>query len=148
MDPISAIGLAGNVVAFIEFASNLIISGIELHHAKNGTTSTNDVLEKVTRDLHNVCDGLVSTKEHNDFGSHSDLEAEISPLMGSCRSLGQELLTTLKSIQVEGQRKAWDSAWKTLRCAWKARDIKRLEGQLASLRSQLTTRLLTVLRCV
>lgn len=56
MDPISALGLAANILQFVDFASKLFSAGYQLHHA--GTSQQELDLGLVVRDLGDVSRNL------------------------------------------------------------------------------------------
>ena len=58
MDPFSALGLASNVVQFMEFGTKLISASLELYNSKDGTSSPNSELGIITKDLTGICSGL------------------------------------------------------------------------------------------
>ncbi len=145
MDPFIALGLAGNVVTFIDFTGKLINGSLELYNSADGASASHKVLEDVTKDLENLCDGLIPTRS-NIFGSGpSDSEITLLPVLESCRKLGQELLAVLEGLKVKGRRRAWQSARQALKCAWRANEIKCYKDQLDLYRSQLASRLLSLL---
>ena len=51
MDPITALSVAGNVVQFVSFSSDLFSKGFEIYKSTAGTLSTYEQLELITIDL-------------------------------------------------------------------------------------------------
>ena len=144
MDPFSALGLASNVITFIDFTSRLIDGSLELYHSTDGATASHKVLEDVTRDLGNLCDSLTPTQSKA-FGSGiSDCEVGLIPFLEPCKELGHELLTVLEGLKVQGRRKAWKSARQALKSVWKANKIKNYQNQLDLYRSQFAARVLSL----
>lgn len=145
MDPFLALGLASNVVTFIDFTGKLISGSLELYNSADGASASHKVLEDVTKDLEKLCDGLIPTRSNILESGPSDTEMILLPLLESCRKLGHELLTVLEGIKVQGRRGAWKSARQALKCAWRANEIKNYKEQLDLYRSQLASRLLSLL---
>jgi hypothetical protein len=54
MDPITALSIAGNVVQFISFGSDLFSKGREIYKSTTGTLSTYEQLELLTTDLRSL----------------------------------------------------------------------------------------------
>ena len=144
MDPLSALGLAGNVMTFIDFASRLINGSLELYHSTDGATASHRVLEDVTRDLGDLCDSLTPTQSDALGSGPSDSEIELLPFLGPCKALGHELLTVLEGLKIHGRRKAWKSARQALKSVWKANKIKSYQNQLDLYRSQFAARVLSL----
>ena len=145
MDPLATIGLAGNIVQFLDLGRRLVSVAVELYNASDGTTASNRVLDETSTDLHHLCRGL--EQGANKFQGHfrTESEAALLPLVKSCSALGEELNGVLEELKVKGRNKGWKSARKTLKTAWKAKDIGRYEKKLDLYRSQIATRLLTIL---
>ena len=143
MEPLAAIGLAGNIIQFLEFGGKLVSGAFELYN--DGATSSNRILEENSTDLYHICKGLEQRAE--DFCGHSRTESEAAllPLVESCTVLGEEFNRVLEYLKVKGRHKRWKSAQKILETAWKAKDLRRYEKHLDLYRSQITTRLLTIL---
>ncbi|KAL8897304.1 MAG: hypothetical protein Q9207_007278 [Kuettlingeria erythrocarpa] len=145
MEAFALIGLASNIVQFLEFSGRLISASSELYGAANGALSSNSVLEQITTDLKQHCDGLLPSTMASNGPARTDPEAALLLLGRSCRDLGQEFLVILEDLKVKGNRKRWQSARQALRTAWKAKDIQKYERQLGLYRSQIATRLLEIL---
>lgn len=148
MEPFSAIGLAGNVVTFIDFAGKLITGSLELYHSAHGSAAANQTLEDVVKDLEHICLRLSPPEsiEGNIMGSDPpDFGSTLIPILFACRSLGQRLLAKLESLKVKSKHRAWKSFQQTLKCAWKENEIRTYKEQLDLYRSQITAHLLTVL---
>ncbi|KAI4086823.1 MAG: hypothetical protein LQ344_007260 [Seirophora lacunosa] len=145
MESLAILGLAGNILQFLDFSGKIISGTLELYQSANGATSSNLVLENTSKDLVQLCAAMLPDLTSRSALTRSDSETALITLSESCRTLGQELLTVLEDLKVKGRRKRWQSARQALRSAWKARDVQRLESQLASYRSQIAARLLAIL---
>ena len=145
MDPFSALGVASNFITFIDFTSTLVNGSLELYHSADGATASHKALEDVTRDLRNLCDGLTPTQYNHVRSGPSDSETALLPLLEPCKQLGNELLTVLEGLKVQSRGEAWKSARQALKSVWKAKKIKNYQEQLDLYRSQLATRLLSLL---
>ena len=141
MEALAALGLAGNVLQFLDFGGALIKGTLECYQKADGATSVNAVLESITKDLTQLCAGMNATITCN----VNETDAALVQLSKMCQSLGQEFLSKLADLKVKGRRKGWQSLRQALRAAWKAKEIQRYERQLETYRSQITLRLLTAL---
>lgn len=146
MDPLSALGLASNVVQLVSFSSSLITGTLELYTSVDGAKKVNRELEVLTEDLTHIC--AKSTDPQNKiFGRNaSDSEIALVTLFRSCHDLGQELLQVLQSLKVKDPRHKWTTFRQALRSAWKESKIHEYEKRLGQYRSQITTHLITILR--
>ena len=146
MDPFSALGLASNIIQFLNFGGNLLCGSLELYRSMDGTSSTNQVLEAITNDLTALCAEIVRAGRDLNEDTASESELSLLSLASSCNELGKDFLLALKSLKVKGGRqRRWESTWQALRGAWKESQIRDYERALSLFRFQLTTRLLKIL---
>ncbi|KAL8700965.1 MAG: hypothetical protein Q9201_005157 [Fulgogasparrea decipioides] len=145
MESLAALGLASNILQFLDFSGKLISGTVEFYHAVDGATSSNRVLEHLSKDLDHLCTGLVPAVAYGSGLGETESEAPLLPLAQSCRTLGREFLAVLEDLKVKSHRKRFDSARQALRSAWKARDIQKFDNQLGSYRSQIAFHLLVLL---
>ena len=82
MDPISVIGLAGNIVQFVDFTWKLIDEARSLYDSSTGASEENDLLELITKDLNDHYDNLTAPSR--------------------CKDVASELLDILDTIKVKG----------------------------------------------
>ena len=144
MDPFTGIGLASNIVQFLDFSCDLIRGGLKLYRSFDGATSSNSVLEAICKDLDRLCTSLVPTADGTDGHTISELEKDLLPLVEACRSLGLEFLGVLEDLKVKGRHKKLKTVQQILRSTWKARDIQKYEKLLDSYRLQIATRLVAI----
>jgi hypothetical protein len=53
MDPFTAVGLAGNIIQFLDFTSKLIDTGVEV--SRSGGTAENHELQNIATDFEILC---------------------------------------------------------------------------------------------
>ncbi|KAL8755762.1 MAG: hypothetical protein Q9184_004699 [Pyrenodesmia sp. 2 TL-2023] len=99
MEALAGLGLASNIVQFLEFSGRLVSFTIELYEAAEGALSSNSVLEQITTDLKQHCDGLLHSLTHSNALARTEPEAALLPLSKSCRDLGQEFLVALEDLK-------------------------------------------------
>jgi len=164
MDPFSALSLASNVVQFVDFGSKLVSRILEIHHSADGALAANVDLETIITDLRNISESLGPPGGPNTPENGTSLvqltdscdapgglnalknKTSLEQLADSCNALANELLSVLEGLKVEGRRKKWGSVRKALKSAWKEGEVKALSARLDMFRSQLTNRLVALLR--
>ncbi|RDW74622.1 uncharacterized protein DSM5745_07284 [Aspergillus mulundensis] len=136
MDPLSAIGLASNILQFIEFGTNLCGKIYEVAGSITGLTDENAHLSETVDDLKKVTDGLSTSLEGNN--KH---EVELAKLAAQCRDLSEEMMGIISKLKL----KKGDRMWRSVRAAWKStlkeRKIASIERRLAEHRAQIVLRL-------
>lgn len=132
LDPITAFGLAANVVQFVHFGSNLLSESIDLYNSAIGATASNIELETVTKDIQESIAPLhASVQEFPTTSSYCQL-------LTSCDDVAQKLLAAVEKLGVkDGPRRKWRSFAKALLSVWGKEDISRLQERIGTLRDQI-----------
>ncbi|OCK84564.1 hypothetical protein K432DRAFT_282313, partial [Lepidopterella palustris CBS 459.81] len=133
MEVLAAIGLAGNIIQFIDFGGKLISKTAEIQKSGAGALADNINIETATNDL-----ALLSTKLHDSAKSTGD--TALQELCQSCNTVATELLTVLGTIKVHGKQHKWKSFRKALQSVWSKDEIALLEQRLARFRDELNLR--------
>ena len=144
MDPLSALSLASNIVQLVDVGTRVVSATFELY-SPDGITM-NGELERVTSDLVKICSALERPQDQINGPQSSDSELQLIPLSKSCKALGEELLTVLNSLKVQSPHKKWQSFRQALKAVWKEKEIERYKKCIADLRSEISLRLIGILR--
>jgi hypothetical protein len=56
IDPLTAIGLSGNVITFVDVSTKVLFKAKQLYKSASGVTSENDVLESPIKSLKDPAD--------------------------------------------------------------------------------------------
>ena len=139
MDPLSTIGLVGNIVQFVDFGSKLISKSVELYQSTEGALDENLGAETATNHLKDL-----NEKLKNDAKSTGD--TTLKDLCEACDQVARELLEALDKVKVKGKHEKWKSIRKALRSVWSKEHIEELEQRLARLRAELNLHLIVDLR--
>jgi hypothetical protein len=51
MDPLTAVGLAGNIITFVDFSIEVLSRARQLYDSASGATAENEELESLTKNL-------------------------------------------------------------------------------------------------
>ncbi|KAL4885296.1 hypothetical protein BJY04DRAFT_214631 [Aspergillus karnatakaensis] len=136
MDPLSAIGLASNILQFIEFGTNVCNGIHEIASSSTGLTDSNTHLSVVVDDLKRAADGLLT-----DLKGNNKHEVELIKLAGECKDLSAELVAIFLKLKA----KKGDRLWSTVRTAWKStlreKKVALIEKRLTDYRGQIALRL-------
>jgi hypothetical protein len=145
IDPFTAIGLAGNIVQFLDFSGTLISKGTEIYRSAHGSSTTNLELELVYNDLFNLSKTLASTPTTMSQVGKSQSD-KIALIASSCQSVAQELLNIVQDLKLDpnSKHRKWKSFRQALKSVWKQSKIDDLEGRLDRLRKQLSLHLATI----
>jgi hypothetical protein len=129
MDPLTALGLASNIVQFVDFTSKIISATHSLYRSAAGAKTEHSELEKVAKSLRSLADQATPPS----FQKTKSLSAEdlaLIELGELCRGVSDELLCVLQSLKVKGSKRGWKSFYQALRSEWKQREIAALQIRL------------------
>jgi hypothetical protein len=106
MDPLTAVGLAGNIITFIDLSTKVISRTKQLYESASGATSENDELESLTRNLKDLADRTrrkpSNTSRNDHFSLNITSETVLDNISQQCIQVADELLETLESVKVKG----------------------------------------------
>ena len=98
MDPVAALGLAGNIVQFVDFSCKILQDTKSLHKSTTGKSAENDVLQVICRDLMNLDNALTAPS------APGAIPESMRSLASMCKELAAELLGILENIRVREPR--------------------------------------------
>ncbi|KAJ5360510.1 hypothetical protein N7517_009701 [Penicillium concentricum] len=143
MDPLTALGLASNVVQFVQFASNLVKIAVEVRRSSSGCTDDILTLDTLYGQLNDFNSELLSGRDNassylNGPGSKSNKNStSLRTLSLLCQSDCEKLLLVVRKLKVQdGSRGRWQSFRTALKSLWEKEDIEDLERRLQ--RTQMT----------
>ena len=147
MEPLVAIGLAGNIVTFLEFAGKLVSKGHKIYNSADGTLIENSQLHAVARNLVTLNNRIADSVENSKFrGPFSITELELKKVCEACNKSAKSLLQALELLKAPGRHGKWRSLRQAFKCVWTKHEIDRMSSQLQSYRKELDTILLVSLR--
>jgi len=147
LDPFSALGLASNIVQFVDFSSILISDSRELYRSVSGITIENGEVKEATEELQRLCDRLAGLRMTSSTTNALSKEEEcLRKLAISCRETSHALLSVLRDITAQEPRKKWQTFRVALKSVLKKDQIQELEKKLDSHRSQLALQLMAMSR--
>ncbi|TVY35313.1 hypothetical protein LSUB1_G005650 [Lachnellula subtilissima] len=141
MDPLTAVGLAGNIISFVDFSLKTLSKAKQLYESASGATAENEELESLTKDLKSLIDSTRRKTPETPQKSHSRLNNSggmvLNSLSQRCVQVADELLKTLDSIKVQGDGRTPKSAIQAMKMVWKQDQIDALQGRLDRINKQL-----------
>lgn len=145
LDPFTAIGLAGNIVQFVDYSSKLISSTYEIYKSSTGSAANHVHLDEIATRLLELTQPL--QEPHSTQLSSHELSPALQKLMRECCQDAQELLDLVKALGAKKGSK-WSSFRQAIKSAWKKEQIDRLEERLKDHRNEIAFHLVAMLRYV
>jgi hypothetical protein len=143
LDPFTAIGLAGNIVQFVDYSTKVIASTYEVYNSATGSSKNHVYLERVAARLVELNHGLEQPK----LTPTKSYEKAIHELREECIEDATTLVDSIKALRAKEHSK-WDSFKKALAAIWKKERIDQLETRLKDHRSEIATHLAAMMRFV
>ena len=140
MDPVAALGLAGNIVQFVDFSCKVLQDTKNLYRSTTGASAENDILEVICHDLIDLDNALTAPS------APGAIPDSVRSLASTCKEVAAELLGILDKIRVREPRQKWKSFVQALRSVWKKEQIEELLKRMERLRNETQYRLQLMLR--
>lgn len=144
MDPISAIGVASAIVAFVDFSWDLVTGTWEIYNSLDGVNAENARLEDVTDKLASL---TLAINVKSDIPVLTAAEKNIQGLAKDCITCAKKLQHLLDGMKAPGGkgllRKALIAKLKSI---WNKNELSGLERQLRNIRAQIQLNITVILR--
>ncbi|CZR63571.1 uncharacterized protein PAC_13468 [Phialocephala subalpina] len=145
-DPMTALGLASNIVQLISFTSDIVSKSREIYKSQDGKLIEHMELEAITTSLHDLSREIVSPFQKGILLSKA--EEDLQKLWGECNDISRQLIVAIESLQTQGRNKKWNSFRQALKTVWKEDEIEALSRRLDRYRAQIDTALLVSLTAI
>ncbi|CZR56317.1 uncharacterized protein PAC_06205 [Phialocephala subalpina] len=146
LDPLTALGLASNIIQLVQFTSDLVSKSREYYDSADGALVEQLELEAITKNLQKLSKDLVVPDLTSGGSKVTKTEQQLSELCKGCRDVSKELLIIIQGLKSEGSHSRWSSFRQALKSVWNEDKIKALEERLDRYRRQIDTTLLISLR--
>ncbi|EWG35916.1 hypothetical protein FVEG_00104 [Fusarium verticillioides 7600] len=133
LDPVTAIGLASSIVAFVDFSAKLVKGSIEIYQASDGTLTENRSSQAVAVAMERYAARLV-IRQPSQTGKE---EKELVHLATKCHAVCIEILGLLGRIRPKDLSSKRQSLWAALKNKFHEGEREELEKQLDTYRRQL-----------
>lgn len=149
MDPVTAIGVAGSIVQFVDFGIRVVSKGYKLCRSVEGCLPEDLDLEVVTSDLLVLQTKLVDAQPGANV-TYKELEEfrSFEPLIKRSSDLAEQLLTKLNAAKAQGRFRKWNSLRQAVKSVWSKKEVDDMAERLQSFKSELQLKLLVSLRQV
>ncbi|KAI1413392.1 hypothetical protein F5Y13DRAFT_198678 [Hypoxylon sp. FL1857] len=134
MEALAVVGLASNILQFIEYGYKVIVVAKELHESGQDATQSNETTAFLTREMRELSLRVMNDLPESDL---TDDEKALSQLAQQCSQLSNKLLVLLDSLKVKGQRRKRDVVTAVFRNIRKRGEREQLRACLDNYRAQL-----------
>ena len=153
MEAVAALGIAGNVVQFLDFATKLCLTSVEIYQHNNGASAANDhaetllksfveTIDEISRDLgkYFMSLGAASTQ------AQEQGDSQICLIITDCQKIANDLLQRFNKLKTSGTPGKWKSFLAGIKCIWRKNELEDLHSRLKRNRKELEWRIMLSLR--
>ncbi|KAF2183956.1 hypothetical protein K469DRAFT_634657 [Zopfia rhizophila CBS 207.26] len=142
MELLTAIGLAANIVQFVEFGARLLSEANEVYHSTTGLTNEHVELQDIAENLKQMVNRL-NTPYHDlsrkSLSSFHPAGVEINGIASSAKTVADDLIAVIQKLKVnDASKRGWRSFRQALSTLWNKDKIENLQKRLDALRNQLS----------
>ena len=144
LESLAALGVAANIIQFVEFGCKLFSESRELYKASDRLVEESAELEIISKALKRLSDDLIAIPSSTT--PQSQAEANLLPLAKRCQAIADELLVAVNKLQANGGKGKWQCFRSALRRIWRSHEIDDMAKKLDSICGHLNTCLINVLK--
>lgn len=151
MEVFAALGLASNIIQFVDFSCKLFSSTHQIYASASGASDRVADAATIASTLNDLCKRLQERPQlvsGGGRGPSGGLNSTLDLLANNCRDVALKLMHLLDSIRAREPQSRWASFKKALQTVLREDDIKALEKQLDDYRRQIVATLQVMQRCV
>lgn len=151
LDPLTALGLAGNLIQVIQFSYDIVSEGNKIYNDSSSVLDQNKTAEEVATDLSELTQNLKAKQEewrvaHGRTALEPD-ETRLRNLCDRCVEVAYELQIQLNKLKAkDGHGKRLRSYKQALISVWRKDDIEEIAARLKRYQQELDTRVLLGIR--
>jgi hypothetical protein len=142
MDPITAFGVAGNVMQFLDFGLKAVSKAREIHNSSNGALVEHLEIGVLTEDI-----AAVAAKLAASAGAATGNDS-LDSICEQCTIVAKELSDALKEMKAGGKKSRFKSARKALKAMWGKKRVEDTKRRLEGYRNQIHFHVLVDLKLV
>jgi hypothetical protein len=130
-DAFSALGLAGNIITFVDFTWKLLSGAHDIYRSHSGTSEGNELLQIIARDVSSLSNAVLA--EQSSFE-----DSNLYGLATETKRVADEVVNALEKLKVQGTKSRWKSLRAALKDVWSREEIENLEQRLSKLQVQVS----------
>jgi hypothetical protein len=135
MEALAAVGLAGNIIQFVDFSCKLFERTASIYHSHAGASAGADIIQSVTNDIQDLTAKLSQSVQSHGVSSQHDVP--LRKLAQGCQEVAAELLSVLLEVKAKKPGSKWSSFRAALAGTWKQPQVDALEDRLVAYRTQI-----------
>lgn len=151
LDPLTAFGLAANVIQFVNFGTTVLSKASELHRSSTGQLLEHQEIHAAARRLDQLCQGIEEALNKTSSENAPTLslsEESLRQVAQECLDMSQVFQQGLQKLAAQPGQDKWKSFRQAFKATWTKDGLERMRHQLSQQQQQLVLHLLVVMRSV
>ena len=145
MDPVSAVGIAGNIIQFVEFLRRILLDSRQIYESGKGASVKHSGLANAAETLVKLDERIQESFRARTDNLTAD-EQELRRLCENCRTAALDLVAALNRFKLTNTKhRKCGSLWLAFSGAISKAEIGELLGRLQESRQQLDSHMLICL---
>lgn len=144
MEALAAVGLAGNIVQFIDFSCKLFDQANSIYHSHTGSSESTQDLGYIAQHLQSLSAKL-SRDAHTQPQAQNSValqnQRDLRQLAQKCQGASNELQSALHALKAKDSNSKWSSFRAALSSTWKQAEVDALAKRLSDYRLELILQL-------
>ncbi|RFU32608.1 hypothetical protein B7463_g3712, partial [Scytalidium lignicola] len=137
MDPLTALGLASNILSFIDFGAKVVSSAIDIYDSPSGLTEESRSSEAIVTEMRHFASKLRPPDDDQLTGD----EKALCRLADECDGLSNQIIALIERIRPKDRKLKSASILAGLKSKWHEAERRKLEQRLDHCRAQLALQL-------
>jgi len=151
MEAIAALGVAGNVIQFLDYGQKLVSTSLDIYKTGTGASTSNRESETLLKDfvesIDTVSENLLLYDERLEVKLlQATAQNGLQDIVDDCRGLAAELLGRFEKLKLQRKPGRWKSSVRAVKCMWQESELVELQKRLSRYQSQFEWRILLSLR--
>jgi hypothetical protein len=141
MDPLTALGLASNILQFLDFACKLVSSTRKIYSSPSQTSDESQFLHGIAQHIVDLSNKfIIPTTSGTGF-----IDKKLRDIATECENVSSQLLDVIRDLEAKNNT-LWSSFLVALKEVWHREEIGALMKKLSKLQVLLNTHLLFLLK--
>jgi hypothetical protein len=137
MDPFAAIGLASNIISFVDYSTKIVNGAREIYDSTSGMTQENKSLESIVSEMKELSSKLLP----HTGSARSENEEALCRIAAECNIISDHILEHLSKTKPKDSKSKRDVLFAAVKNKFREKERLELEKRLANCRSQLDLQL-------
>ncbi|KAF5012504.1 hypothetical protein FDECE_1457 [Fusarium decemcellulare] len=141
METLAGLGLAGNIVQFIDFSGKVLKKARKIYQSRDSETDESTDFKLISNHLLEALSSIQKPKPELPSSAQptqtNAADKMLEELRGRCCQVGSELIAVLTRLEKQGGATKWKSFKQALSAEWKSGQLEKMQERLTAVRDEI-----------